>query len=182
MAGTDLTDEQREIRKTVRAFVERELMPLESRLIERERLGGNGQLERDELFELQERGREFGLWGIDTPEEFGGVDLPAITQAIVHEELGRVVFHFAFGGSAPDILYDCTQAQRERYLLPTLAGTRRFCFALSEPETGTDVSNLQTTARRDGDGWVINGEKTWINWGERADYAITFARTSAPGE
>jgi acyl-CoA dehydrogenase len=106
MVDFSLTDEERQVRDTVRSFIEKEVMPLE-----------------------------------------------------------------------PDVLRNERSGQRERYLLPTIAGERRSCFALTEPGAGSDARNIRTRAVRSGDHWVINGEKTFISRGHEADFAIVFAVT-----
>lgn len=176
-----LGDEDRQIRRTVRSFVEREVMPWEQELIAREIAGGLGLLTATELGSLQRRARQAGLWGIDTPEEYGGADLDPFTQALIFTEYGRTFVNFKFGGSAPEILYGANDDQKREYLVPTIEGERIQCFALSEPGTGSDARNLRTTAVRSGDDWVIDGEKTWVTYGNDADYAIVFARTSDDG-
>lgn len=175
-----LTDEDALIRQTVREFVHREVLPYEAVLLRREIDGGEASpgLTRQELRALQTRGRESGLWGIDTPAEYGGADLPPLTQALIFEEIGRTFVDFEFGGSALPTLYGCTPEQRQEYLIPTIEGHRQPCIAISEPGGGSDVRAMRTTARRVDGHWVINGEKTWITHAMYCDFAIVFARTS----
>lgn len=183
MSFVRLSDENAMVRQTVRDFVTRELLPYEKVLIQREIAGEHGAspgLSRDERRDLQQRGHRSGLWGIDTPEELGGADLPPLTQALIFEELGRTFVDFEFGGSALPTLYGCNEAQRRDYLVPTIEGERQPCIAISEPGGGSDVRAMRTTARRAGDNWVLNGEKTWITHADYADFAIVFARTSTP--
>jgi acyl-CoA dehydrogenase len=175
-----LSEEQRQIRDTVRKFVDNELIPLEPRLIRRETDGGNGAspgLTSDEQKDLQEKARALGFWGIDLPAEYGGADLDPVTQSVIHEELGRTIVDFHFGGSVLPALFSCNEEQKERYLYPTIRGERVSCIAISEPGSGSDARAMRTTALRDGDDWVINGEKCWITRGHIADYVILFART-----
>jgi alkylation response protein AidB-like acyl-CoA dehydrogenase len=171
-----LSDEQRAIRDTVRTFVTREIMPLEQEVLRRERHGEAG-LRRDELIELQEKAKGFGFWGLSTPEEYGGMDLPAVTQALVWTELGRSFVPFRFGGEADNILYVADEPQKNEYLLPTISGERISCFAITEPGAGSDPSGIRTSARPDGDDWIISGEKTFITNGDDADFAIVIAVT-----
>ena len=181
MISFDLTEEQRQIRSTVRAFVERELIPREPELQARELAGGPGWLTRQETRALRALARSHGLWGVDTPEEFGGAGLDHVTRGLINEELGRTIAWFSFGGSVPAILYRADDYQREHYLLPALADDLLACFALSEPEAGSDARALRTRARRDGADWIIDGGKTWITNGNEADFAVVFARTQADG-
>lgn len=113
--------------------------------------------------------------GVGTPTEYGGADLDPISQALVRIELCRTFVPFTFGGSADNILFAATGGQVGSYLLPTIAGDRISCFALTEPGAGSDLSALRTTARRDGSDWVIDGEKTFISRGADADFAMVFA-------
>jgi len=98
-------------------------------------------------------------------------------SAILEMECGRSFVPFSFGGRADNILYVGTEEQKRRYLIPTIEGERRSCFAITEPDAGSDARNIRTRARRDGDEWVISGEKTFITGGNEADFVIVFAVT-----
>jgi alkylation response protein AidB-like acyl-CoA dehydrogenase len=171
-----LTDEQQAVRNTARDFITKEIVPLEQEVLRRERLHQPG-LEHDELRELQLKAKEFGFWGLSTPEEYGGMDLPAVMQSLIWTEMGRSWVPFRFGGEADNILYFADEAQKEEYLLPTIAGDRISCFAITEPDAGSDAANIKLSARQDGDDWVLNGEKTFITNGNDADFAIVIAVT-----
>jgi alkylation response protein AidB-like acyl-CoA dehydrogenase len=171
-----LSDEEREIRDWVRTFVTREVMPLESTVLERERRNERG-LTREELRSLQAKAKESGFFGVQTPEEYGGMALGAVMTALVEAELGRSFVPFSFGGDADNILYSANDEQQERYLLPTINGDKISCFAITEPGAGSDARNIRTSAVRDGDEWVINGEKTFITFGDVADFVMVFAVT-----
>jgi acyl-CoA dehydrogenase len=167
---------------SIRRFVQRELMPWERELVRRGIRGESEMLTRAEERALQEKARAAGYWGIDTPEEYGGANLAPTLQAFVWMELGRTFIPFRFGGYANRILFDLDERQKQEYLLPALAGDRLAAFALSEPGVGSDARGLRTTAVRNGDEWVVNGEKTWITLGDEADFTILFARTPKEGE
>ncbi|MEJ7690587.1 MAG: acyl-CoA dehydrogenase family protein [Nocardioidaceae bacterium] len=171
-----LTEEEHAIRAWVRTFVEREIMPLEPEVLRRERAGEAG-LPPEELKALQLRARRSGFWGVLTPQEYGGMGLGAVMTALVECELGRSFVPFKFGGYADNILYDANADQREMYLLPTIAGERLSCFAITEPGAGSDAKAIRTSAYLDGDEWVINGEKTFITGGNTADFCMVFAVT-----
>ncbi|WP_024875169.1 acyl-CoA dehydrogenase family protein [Saccharomonospora piscinae] len=173
-----LSVEEREIRDWVRTFVWKELVPLEPEVLRRERAHQPG-LTADELTELQAKARESGFWGVQTPEEYGGMGLSAVMTALLEAELGRTFVPFYFGGAADNILFHANEEQRQRYLLPTIEGTRKSCFAITEPGAGSDAKAIRTTARRDGSEWVINGEKTFITGGNEADFTMVFAVTDA---
>jgi alkylation response protein AidB-like acyl-CoA dehydrogenase len=176
MLNFALSEEQQAIRDTARAFVRKELLPLEEEALRRERAGHVG-VERDQVRGLQLKAKEFGFWGLATPESYGGMNLPAVTQALITAELGRTFIPFAFGGDADNILYAGDDQQKQDYLLPTIDGERRSCFAITEPGAGSDTRAIRTSAHRDGDEWVIRGEKTFITGGNDADFAIVIAVT-----
>jgi acyl-CoA dehydrogenase len=171
-----LSDEQKAIRETVRSFITREVMPLEAELLRRERAHEPG-LRRDELKELQLKAKRFGFWGLSTPEEYGGMNLPAVTQSLIWTEIGRTVVPFRFGGEADNILFHGDERQKAEYLVPTIEGERISCFAITEPGAGSDAANIKMSARPDGGDWVLNGEKTFITGGNDADFAIVVAVT-----
>src|SRR5579863_680988 len=171
-----LTDEQRLLQQTVREFVTRELVPLEPEVLRRERVGEAG-IDRATLRQLQRKARDMGFWGINTPEEYGGVNLGPMMTALVYMELARSFIQFAFGGSADNILYECNEEQKKRYLIPTIEGERISCFALTEPGAGSDAANIRMAAEKDGDHWILNGEKIFITNGNDADFAMVFAVT-----
>src|SRR5689334_1371887 len=171
-----LSDEEREIRDWVRTFVTREVMPMEPTVLERERRGERG-ITRDELRDLREKAKQAGFFGVQTPEEYGGMALGAVMTALIEVELGRSFVPFSFGGDADNILYSANDEQKQRYLLPTTAGDTISCFAITEPGAGSDARNIRTAAVRDGDECVINGEKTFITWGDVADFVMVFAVT-----
>lgn len=171
-----LSVEERQIRDTVRAFISKEVMPLEQEVLRNERAGVPA-IAVDVLAELRAKARGAGFWGMNTPEEYGGMNLGAGMSAILAMETGRTYVPFSFGGSADNILYSCNDEQKQRYLIPTIEGERRSCFAITEPGAGSDARNIRTRAVRDGGDWVINGEKTFIAGGNEADFVMVFAVT-----
>jgi acyl-CoA dehydrogenase len=171
-----LTSEQRLILATVREFVTRELLPLEADA-QRAELDGRSFPEHVEVRRLQQKARTAGLWGLLTPEEYGGANLGMLMTALISMETSRALIPFAYGGFADNILYVGNAEQKQRYLLPTIEGDRSSCFALTEPDTGSDATNIQMPAVRDGAGFVLNGRKVFITNGLDADYAIVFAVT-----
>jgi acyl-CoA dehydrogenase len=171
-----LSDEERAIRDTARQFIAKEVMPLEAEVLRRERKGEKG-LERSELVELRQKAKKFGYWGLGTPEQYGGMELPALMQSLIWTEVGRTYVPFSFGGEADNILYYANEEQKREFLLPTIEGDRISCFAITEPGAGSDAANIKLSARRDGDDWVLNGEKTFITNGNDADFCIVVAVT-----
>ncbi len=171
-----LSDEEREIRDWVRTFVRKEIMPLEPDVLARERRNEPGMTAR-ELKALQDKAKESGFFGLQTPEEYGGMGLGAVMTALVEVELGRSFVQFKFGGEADNILYFANDEQKATYLVPTISGERKSCFAITEPGAGSDARAIRTKAVREGDEWVINGEKTFITGGNEADFCMVFAVT-----
>jgi len=171
-----LTDEQKIVQQTVRRFVDRELMPLESEVMQSEGKYPTG-IEPNLYHSLQQKAKELGFWGINTPEEYGGADLGAVMTALIAMEMGRTLVPFTFGGNADNILYHGNEQQKKQYLIPTIEGERKSCFALTEPGAGSDPSAISTTAVKDGDFWVLNGQKVFITGGNEADFAMVLAVT-----
>jgi acyl-CoA dehydrogenase len=171
-----LTDEQKMIQETVRDFIRKELIPLEIEFIRNEREGRTG-ISKQRYKEIQLKGKEVGYWGLSTPEKYGGTNLDLLTRVLINIELGKTIIPFHFGGDADNILYHCNEEQKEKYLYPVINGDRLSCFALTEPGAGSDARNIQTTAIKDGNEWIINGEKIFITNGNEADFAIVFAVT-----
>src|SRR3984957_6561062 len=174
MVDFSLSDEERQIRDTVRSFIEKEVMPLEPEVLRNERAGQPG-LDRSVLRDLQAKARRSGFWGVNTPEAYGGMNLGAVMSAILMMECGRTFVPFSFGGYADNILYAANEEQQQRYLIPTIEGDRRSCFAITEPGAGSDARNIRTSAKPDGGDYVINGEKTFITTGNEADFVMVFA-------
>ena len=173
-----LSDEEREIRDWVRTFVRKEIMPLEPDVLARERRNAPG-VTRDELRGLQDKAKASGFFGVHTPEEYGGMGLGAVMSALVEVELGRSFVPFTFAGDADNILYFGNDVQKKTYLEPTISGERKSCFAITEPGAGSDARAIRTKAVRDGEQWVVNGEKTFITGGNEADFCMVFAVTDA---
>ncbi|WP_433260958.1 acyl-CoA dehydrogenase family protein [Actinosynnema sp. CS-041913] len=167
-----IPDELRAFRETVRAFVDKELIPHEDYVEEYD--GLPEEVER----EIRRKAVAVGLNGLGMPDEVGGAGLDVLGQVLVTEELFR-----ALGGVAevvpatPRILLACVGEQRERYLLPCVRGDRQWCFALTEPDTGSDAAGIKTRAELCDGQWVINGRKRFISHGDSADFAIVFAVT-----
>ncbi|MBP1971269.1 acyl-CoA dehydrogenase [Virgibacillus natechei] len=171
-----LNDEQKMVQKTIRKFVEKELIPLENEVLRNER-EGRPSLSAEQMEELQLKAKEAGFWGINTPSEYGGADLGQLMLAIVLMEVSKTFVPFDFGGSADNILYYGNDAQKEKYLIPTINGDKKSCFAMTEPGAGSDTRNIQMTAVKDGNEWVLNGEKTFITGGNEADFVMAIAVT-----
>ncbi|MCK2003473.1 acyl-CoA dehydrogenase family protein [Peribacillus frigoritolerans] len=171
-----LSDEQKMVQKTIRKFVENELIPLENEVLRNE-MAGKPSLPEGTLKDLQEKAKKAGFWGINTPEEFGGADLGQLMMAIVLMEVSKTFVPFSFGGSADNILYYANEEQKQKYLIPTINGEKKSCFAMTEPGAGSDTRNIKMTAVKEGNEWVLNGEKTFITGGNDADFVMVIAVT-----
>ncbi|BDT93723.1 acyl-CoA dehydrogenase family protein [Nocardia beijingensis] len=172
------TPERRELRSTVRGFVEREILPY---LDGWERAG---EIPR----ELHKKAGALGLLGVQFPESAGGSGGDGVDAMIVCEEMhqagasgGLFASLFTCGISVPHIIASGNAEQIERWVKPTLAGEKIGSLAITEPGGGSDVGHLTTTARRDGDHYIVNGAKTYITSGVRADFVVTAVRTGGPG-
>lgn len=158
---------------TVRRFVRERLVPLEAEVAEQDEVPP-GVI--DEM-------RSLGLFGLTIPEEYGGLGLNAEEEMLVALELGetspafRSVFGTTIGIGSQGIVIDGTEAQKKRFLPRLAAGELIASFALTEPEAGSDAASLRTSARRDGDDYVLNGTKRFITNGPEADLFTVMART-----
>jgi acyl-CoA dehydrogenase len=170
--NTELTAEQRLIADTVRAFVETELYPHEDEV---ERLD---EVPRELADSIRSKALAAGLYAANMPAELGGGGLDATGVVLVERELGRAAYALQMLVERPsNILQACQGEQRERYLLPAIRGERHDCVAMTEPDAGSDVRSMSTTARRDGDCYVITGTKHFISHADVADFIILFAAT-----
>jgi len=172
------TPERRTLRETVKRFTEKEIVP---HLADWERAG---EVPR----ELHRKAAEVGLLGIGAPEKVGGsggdfVDVTVQTEAFFDAGAsgGLMAALFTHGIAVPHIVAAGDQTQIDRWVRPTLAGELIGSLAVTEPDGGSDVASIRTTARRDGDHYVVNGAKTFITSGVRADFVTTVVRTGGDG-
>lgn len=167
-----LDEERRAIVATVRDFVRRELVPHED-LVER-----RDEVPAELAAEIRGKAVAAGLYAANFPAELGGGGLDALSVTLVERELGWTSYALqALVARPSNILQACRGAQVETYLLPTVRGERHDCLAMTEPGAGSDVRSMTTSARRDGDGWVVNGTKHFISHADTADYVVLFAVT-----
>lgn len=178
-----LPDEIEMLQKLVRNFVKKELMPLEQLVIENEANRGldNSPIIPPDIEEnLLMKTKELGLWGLDIPEKYGGTNLGFLAKAVVMEELSKTIVPFTLPPDAPNAHFlaaCCTEEQKESYLLPYIQGEKKSAIAISEPNAGSDIGAMQTTAVKKGDKWILNGTKIWISHADKADFIITMAVT-----
>lgn len=173
-----VTPEREQLRKTVRAFVEREILP---HVAEWE---AGGELPRD----LHRKAGEAGLLGAGLPEAVGGGGGDGADSVIICEEMhyagtpgGVFASLFTCGIAVPHMIASGDARLIDTYVRPTLRGELIGSLAITEPGGGSDVGHLRTSARRDGDDYLVNGAKTYITSGVRADYVVTAVRTGGPG-
>ncbi|AQA02123.1 acyl-CoA dehydrogenase [Mycobacterium sp. MS1601] len=170
--------ERDQLRKTVRSFVDREIMP---NIDEWERAG---ELPRD----LHHKAAAAGLLGASFPVEVGGGGGDAADSLVICEEMhqsgcpgGVFASLFTCGIAVPHMAASGDRRLIDEFVAPTLAGTKIGALAITEPGGGSDVGHLTTRATRDGDTYIVNGAKTYITSGVRADYVVTAVRTGGPG-
>ena len=166
-----ISDEERQFVDVVRDFRLRHLAEHERDFL------ANGKLELSTRLGLEALARAQGLWALEVPEEHGGQGLPMVLQMLVLEELYQTPMMFEFGGLAEPALEFCTPEQHKEYYLGVVEGRRRSCYAVTEPDTGSDLGAVRTEAVRVDDTFVINGTKLFISHADRADFIILFAST-----
>jgi alkylation response protein AidB-like acyl-CoA dehydrogenase len=168
-----LTDEQQQLRRTVREFAEAEILP--------------HVMEWDEAShfpqEIIPALADLGLFGVIFPEKYGGSGLGYIEYAIAIEELARVdgsvaIIIAAHNSLCSNHIYKFgTEAQKQKYLVPLAQGQKLGCWSLTEPEAGSDAGGTRSTAVKDANGWVLNGAKTFTTNGHYADICVGMALT-----
>ncbi|MCA9602151.1 MAG: acyl-CoA dehydrogenase family protein, partial [Myxococcales bacterium] len=166
----ELTEEQRMVQQMARDFALKEVEPAARELDK------TGRWPK----ELVARLGELGLLGVAVPEEFGGAGLDNVSYALAMEEVSRacasvgVIMSVNNSLVCDPILKNATDVQKREFLAPLASGQKLGCFGLTEPSSGSDASQMQTVAERDGKGWVLNGSKNWITNGPHADLIVVF--------
>jgi len=185
-----LSSTEEGLRKKVEEFVRDELIPLEPEFLrapdifEGSRWKSRAKLSRDpeirryiEIMEgFEKKAEAAGLWYLDVPQEYGGLDVSNVAMIAVTEELEKTSIPFELGNHVSNILYSCRGEQIDRFLRPCIRGEKTSAFGLSEPASGADPSMLQTTATPDGDDFIINGTKMFPTFADVADFVQLFAR------
>jgi alkylation response protein AidB-like acyl-CoA dehydrogenase len=173
----ELTDIQKEIVSTVRSFVESEVIPVAD------------EMEHEDEYpeKIVEQMKEMGLFGITVPEEFGGIGESLTTYALTVVELARG--WMSLSGVLNTHFMGCylinrfgTDEQKQNYLPKMATGEMRAALAMSEPEAGSDVQAIKTKAIRDGDDYVVNGQKMWLTNGLRSSLVMTLVKTDPSAE
>ncbi|MGD2162529.1 MAG: acyl-CoA dehydrogenase family protein [Anaerolineales bacterium] len=169
----DLSEEHKMVQKMVRDFAQKEVAPV---IKEADR---KGEMAPNVL----ERMGELGILGICIPVRYGGQGMDYISLGLVCEELEavdttlRVVMSVHTGLCSMTLLQWGTDEQKEKFLIPLAEGEKIGCGAFSEPGAGSDFANIQAVGKRDGDDFILNGEKMWISLATMADYAMVTVRT-----
>jgi glutaryl-CoA dehydrogenase (non-decarboxylating) len=170
-----LTDEHRMVQQMVRDFAQREVAPIIKEYDRKQEMAP---------CVLQRMG-ELGILGICIPVRYGGQGMDYIALGLTCEELEavdstlRVVMSVHMGLNSMGLLQWGTEEQKQRFLVPQAQGTKVACFGLTEPGAGSDVAGMHSTARQDGDEYVINGEKMWISLATKAHHCLWVARTNS---
>jgi glutaryl-CoA dehydrogenase (non-decarboxylating) len=173
----ELTDEQRLIQETVRAFVDERVLPV----------AVQNDIDHRLDLSLVEGMAELGILGIVVPEEYGGSGLDFVAEALACEEIERgeaafrTLISVHVGLNSLALLRYGTEEQKRRWLVPQARGEKLACFGLTEPGAGSDVAAMRSTARLEGDVYVLNGQKNWISYATVADHALVFAKTDPAG-
>jgi butyryl-CoA dehydrogenase len=172
-----LSEEQQLAQRTARDFAREKVLPRAREIDEQGKVP----------VELIKEMAALGFMGIYVPESYGGAGLDAVSYALVSEEVNRacastgVIMSSHVSLVVDPLLHYGTDAQKDRFLRPLASGEKLGCFALSEPASGSDAAAMRTSARRDGDAWVLNGTKNFITNGASADVALVFAQTQGEG-
>ena len=177
MIDFEIPAEAQEVRARVRTFVQEVCIPAEKELEQRPY--------KEVLGELRTKARAQGLWCPFIPKEHGGMGLGPLANALVQMELGEShLGALAMNTQGPDdatmltLLTYGTDFQKEKFLKPLLNGEKRICYSMTEKAAGADATGMQTRAVRDGDHWVLNGEKWFSSGASAADIAMVMAKTN----
>src|SRR5256884_8855432 len=173
MLDLALTPDQKQLVETVRDFCSREFAP---RIAADDRAGRHDP-------EIFAKLASLGLPGVCFPQRYGGHGLDYLSLGLVCEELEyvdtvyRTVLSVHVGLVGMGLYAWGTEDQKHRWLVPMASGQKLACYGLTEPNAGSDVASMQSTARRHGDGYVLNGQKVWVSDADTADYLLVFAKT-----
>jgi len=173
----EIPAEAKAIRERVRKWVHDECVPAEQEL-------AAGRPYKEVLSDLRAKARAQGLWCPFIPKEYGGMGLGPLANALVQMELGEShLGALSMNTQGPDdatmltLLTHGTEYQKEKFLKPLLNGDKRVCYSMTEKAAGADATGMRTKAVRDGDNWILNGEKWFSSAASAADIAVVMART-----
>src|SRR4051812_1743227 len=176
MIDFEIPDETKALRARVASFIDEHALPAEHEVGTRPYM--------DIVRDLQKIARAEGLWCPFVPEQWGGMGLSHLENAIVQIEVGRThLAAWAMNCMGPQdatmltLIEHGTEEQKRKYLVPLVDGRLRICFSMTERAAGADATGMQTRAVRDGDDWVINGEKWFSSGASQASLALVMAKT-----
>ncbi len=173
MIDFELSEEHLALQQTVREFCQKEIAPYIKEW------DAKCHFERSILDKMA----DLGILGVCIPEQYGGAGFDYISLGLVCEELeacdtfARVIMSVHVGLNSMSIYSWGTEEQKQKYLVPQAQGEKRATFGLTEPNAGSDVIGMRSYAKRDGDDWILNGEKMWISMGDVADHFLFFCWT-----
>lgn len=171
----NFTEEQTMLRDMVRKFTDNEIKPVAQRIDKEHNV--------DLVKEIFKKGAELGLCGIPFPEQYGGAGFGEMGYCVLLEELSHgcasttVSFGAHIGLAGTSIFLGGTEEQKQKYLTPLAQGQKMGAYALTEPGAGSDAANIQLSAKRDGNHYILNGTKLWITNGDIADIVVVYAVT-----
>ena len=162
-----LNDQAKKWQKIAREYADKYLQPHE---IEAEL--NNGELSKELTLRNKKKAIELGFTAIDVPQSYGGLGLSMVEQVAIWEQLGRVTnaLSWCFPEAQSWMFDACSDKQIQEYILPLMEGKRKDCYAITESGSGSDVANLESTAKKTTDGYVLNGEKWYVTSANLADY------------
>lgn len=166
-----LSEELLAMKEAARDFTRKEIVPFADKWDE------------DHFFPIDvvRKMADLGFFGCPIPEEYGGIGIGFLAQTLLTEEVSRgssslrVAFNTQCLGTALSILRHGTEEQKKKWIPDLIAAKKIGCFAITEPNSGSDVMSMKSTARPDGDGYILNGSKTWISCAAQSDVAIVYA-------
>jgi acyl-CoA dehydrogenase len=168
-----IPEEYRALKRVARRFVQEECVPLE------EEIDRKDEFPRELMEKMAKKAVDIGLYALDQPVEYGGGGQGLMCRVMIAEEFGRTIDAFALlysGGDSMIARYG-TPEQKEKYLRPLCNGEMFTAIGMTEPDAGSDVASIQTTADKDGDNYIINGSKRFTTWGDKADMIKVWAVT-----
>ncbi|MDZ4736216.1 MAG: acyl-CoA dehydrogenase family protein [Rhodospirillaceae bacterium] len=163
----------RALKQKLRTFLAEDVIPWETHA----EMNG-GEIPADVRAEHYRKANALGLHGISVPKEYGGAGMTALEQAVVQEEIGRVTngLGWCFHSTPPWMIGPCSDYQMETWVKPNIRGERNECYAITEEHAGSDVEAIRATARREGDDYVLNGEKWHVTSANKADHFVFQAK------
>ncbi len=173
-----IPEELKMVQNMVKDFVKGQLLPLEREVLGREGDPSSGKLSLNPETEekLIDMVKSMGFWGLNVPEELGGIGLSILGTCLVEEELAKTIIPFNFGDITP-ILFECNEKQKERYFRPLFQRQKRAYLALIEPGNGDDPTTMEARAEKINGGYLINGKKISLSRVNGGYFAVVFAVT-----